>query len=507
MDSVFRPAALLMSGRAVGFVATFAVPIVLARVFSQSDFGTYKQVFLIYATLMGIAPLGMAESLYYFLPGSSRDARALAANSLIFLGATGLLCMVAVWALRSPIAHWFGNPPLAGDVPIVGVFLAFSLGAVLLEVVMTARKRFKSASVTYAVSDSLRAMFYLVPVAAFGGLIALLWGAVAFAAARFAVTAAYLRREFGRGFRPDTGLLRRQLGYSLPFALAVLVEVVQNNLHLYAVGYYFDAASFAVYSVGCLQIPLVDLMMTSTSNVMMVQMREQIQAQDTGAVLATWRDTTVKMGLIFIPLVGGLVTLARPLIITLFTARYAASVPLFAVGVTAVLLATVMTDSVLRVYAETRYLIFANVVRLAFVAASVSWFLGRYGLIGAVIVTVLAGALFKALGLVRIKFLFRCPLSLLLPWGALLRTLALTAIAAAPAAALQIAFPLPALPALLAGGALYAVACFAVFYFWAPLSRADRSAFLSWAGRPFLGVARALRRPRASIETAGRGAP
>ena len=59
---------VLVGGRAVGFVAAFAIPVVLARVFTTSEFGTYKQLFLLFSTLFGIAQLGMAESLYYFLP-------------------------------------------------------------------------------------------------------------------------------------------------------------------------------------------------------------------------------------------------------------------------------------------------------------------------------------------------------------------------------------------------------------------------------------------------------
>jgi hypothetical protein len=56
---------LLVAGRAVGFAAAFAIPVVLARLFDRAEYGTYKQLFLVFATLYGLAQLGMAESLYY----------------------------------------------------------------------------------------------------------------------------------------------------------------------------------------------------------------------------------------------------------------------------------------------------------------------------------------------------------------------------------------------------------------------------------------------------------
>src|SRR5579863_5693913 len=84
-DSVFKPALLLMSGRTIAFAATFFIPLVLARVFDQAQFGTYKQLFLIWSTVYSIGQLGMATSLYYFLPRTPRLGGAYAANSLLFL--------------------------------------------------------------------------------------------------------------------------------------------------------------------------------------------------------------------------------------------------------------------------------------------------------------------------------------------------------------------------------------------------------------------------------------
>jgi len=49
-ESVFRPALLLMSGRTLAFVATFFIPVVLTRIFDPAQFGTYKQLFLVFST-------------------------------------------------------------------------------------------------------------------------------------------------------------------------------------------------------------------------------------------------------------------------------------------------------------------------------------------------------------------------------------------------------------------------------------------------------------------------
>src|SRR5688572_29034842 len=90
--STFKPALMLMSGKAVAFVVTFFVPMLLVRMFSPTEFGTYKQFFLLIYMFYGIGQMGMAESLYYFLPGSPQGAGRYVVNSMLMLAATGIAC-------------------------------------------------------------------------------------------------------------------------------------------------------------------------------------------------------------------------------------------------------------------------------------------------------------------------------------------------------------------------------------------------------------------------------
>ena len=484
-DSIFRPAFMLMAGRAVGFVVAFAIPIVLVRVFSQSEFGTYKQLFLIYTTLYAIAQVGMAESLYYFLPGGSKDAGRYVSNALLALSLAGLACIGGLWGLSGYLGRWLNNPGLAPYIPLVGLYLLFMLAATVLEIGMTARKRHLHAFCAYALSDLSRAGLCILPVLMFGGLTALMLGSVAFAALRLGATVWYMRGEFAGETRPDAALLKQQLAYALPFAMAILIDSLQSNLHMYVVSYHFDAATFAIYSVGCLQVPMVDFMMTSTSSVMMVRMREHLHADDHDAVLTLWNDTTRKLALVFIPLVGVLLVTAGKLIEFLFTDRYADSAPLFMVWSTTILLTALMTDSILRVYAETRYLIFMNLVKLIFIACTINWALSAMGrVMRAVLVTLTAMLLAKLLALARVSVLLQSGVARLLPWTALFRTAFIAVLAALPCFMLERVMRLPALPSLMILGFVYTAAYAMLLLAYGPLSAAERRSLLQWAQVP-----------------------
>jgi O-antigen/teichoic acid export membrane protein len=436
---------VLVGGRAIGFAAAFAIPVVLARVFTTSEFGTYKQLFLLFSTLFGIAQLGMAESLYYFLPRSvsgegeqssrdTADAGRHVANAVATIALAGAACLALLWANRGRLGAWLGNAQLSDYVVLLGLLLALMLVTTVFEIVMISRHQHVKAAVTYAVSDLARTLLFVVPAVGFRSLHGVLVGAVAFGILRLAAMLAYLRREFGRELRIDVKVWRRQLAYALPFALAVGIEVVQLNFHQYVVAARFDTATFAIYAVGCLQIPLVDLVMTSTVSVMMVQMAEHARTGDRRAALALWHDTVYKLAALLFPLAVFLFVAARPVIVALFTARYLASVPIFMVWTLTVLPAAFAVDGVLRVYAQTRFLLVMNLVRFALVVVLVLPLLSGFGLAGAVLVTLLATSVAKAIGAARITRLLGVGLADAVPWGRLLAVTARALAAAVPAA-------------------------------------------------------------------------
>jgi O-antigen/teichoic acid export membrane protein len=238
-------------------------------------------------------------------------------------------------------------------------------------------------------------------------------------------------REFRSELRVDVPVLRRQLAYALPFALAVGIEVLHLNWHQYAVASRFDAAAFAVYAVGCLQIPVVDLIVTSAVNVMMVEMAGA-RERSLGEALALWHDTIARLSFLIFPIAAFLLLMAHEVIVVLFTSAYEASVPIFMLWSLTILASVLAVDGVLRVFAQTRYLVVQNLVHLLIVAALAGTFLGYFGLVGAVLVTLLATAVVKTIAVARISRLMAVRLSHALPWRRLATAAACAALAGIP---------------------------------------------------------------------------
>jgi len=434
LTSTFRPALIVASGRVAGAAASFLVPLVLVRVLAQDDFGTYKQVFLLFATLFGIAQVGIAESLYYFIPGDPRNAGRYATNALLVLLFAGGVCALALAAGADLVARWMNNPDLAPMLPLLGIFLGLMLATAILEPALTSLGRVASTAAAYAASDFLRAALCLLPLLVVADLRSLLCGAILFGLLRLGGTVLILKRTLaGSGRSPaggavfDAALLRRQLAYALPFAAAIVLYAVQENLHQYVVASRVDAAAFAIYAVGCLQVPFVDTFYTSASSVMMVRMTAS--RADAGQVVAIWRDAARKLALVFFPMAGLFIVSAREVIHLLFTDAYLASAELFRLWVALIALSCVPVDAALRVCADTRFLMALYGLRLGIVALAIHPALTGFGLKGAMLVAILSAAVGKGVGLLRLAGLLGVTVRHVLPWRSLAGLLAATAAA------------------------------------------------------------------------------
>lgn len=387
-----------------GFSAgiTLLIPIALARTLSVSDYGTFKQFFLVSATLYLVLGLGVPQSLYYFLPRAEEgERRALITHTLSFMallggvGGAGLL-------LARPALFALGGEPLAEAALPLGLYVWFFLAGGALEPALTAQGRPGAAAVVYVVSDSLRAAAFIAPVLLGMGLAGSLWGAVAFALCRgLAAWVVLLRGAVGPAFRPS--LFREQLRYSLPYGAAMLVAMPQQQLHQYAVSLTSSPAVFAVYAVGCFNLPLVDLLYTPTTEILMYRLGEmERKGQRKEEAIHAFENAVGQLAFAFLPLALGLFAIAPSFLSLLYGPQYVEAAPILRVALAMVVLSILPVEGVLRARAKTRLLLFANLGKIGLSLPLVFGLLHALGPIGAMLGFVLTEAAHKAFLLVMV---------------------------------------------------------------------------------------------------------
>jgi O-antigen/teichoic acid export membrane protein len=431
-QSILSRARPLLVARLAGALITVAVPMVLARVLVPASYGTFKQAWLVASTLFLVLPMGITQSLYYFVPREPerRDrfvAQALWATTLLGAAATALLL-----AARPLVAAHFDNPELTRLLPWVAAFTGFILAGAALDLAWNANGRIGAAAIARVATEVTRAIAMIVGALLVGTVEGVFAGILVAAILRAAVAWIALGRE--HGLRIELGALRRQVAYALPFGVAFLVLVPQQQFHHYAVGAAVSASAYAIYAVGTFQLPIVDILYTPVSELLQLGIAQvEREGHPHRAGLALFHEAVLQLAFAFLPIAGLLLVVAPDLIGLFFSDAYLPATPVFRVAVLSVILAALPLEGVMRARAQNRFMLLLSIGKLAATVPLVLAGLAWSGPIGALTGWIFADAISRFVMLVRTARLFDVPFRSVLPKGPLARQLVATLLAMPPA--------------------------------------------------------------------------
>ncbi|HYP26974.1 MAG TPA: oligosaccharide flippase family protein [Blastocatellia bacterium] len=401
--SLTSRAAWILFAKTVAFGLSFALPLLLVRRLSLREFGLYKQVVLVLGTALTMLPLGFGMSAYYFLPRERERQGSIVWNVLLFYMLTAGAACLALWLLPGSLGLVFQSAELIDYAPLIGVAIMFWVFSSFLEVVAVAHQEARLATIFIIASQFSKGLLLLSSALAFGTVRALIWAAIIQGALQTVVMFFYLRSRFPRFWRAfDWPVMRSQLSYAVPLGLAGVLFSVQLDLHNYFVANRFDAATYAVYAIGCFQLPLIGILSESICSVMIPRV-SLLQKQDRRReIIELTARIMRKLAAIYFPLYAFLLVTGREFIVLLFTENYLASWPIFAVNLTLLPLSILVLDPILRAYAEQRYFLLRLRVGLIALLVVALWLASTYlSLVGIISVVVFASVVERVATAVR----------------------------------------------------------------------------------------------------------
>ena len=382
----------LASAKAVAFGLGFALPLILVRSLSQTEFGLYKQVFLLASTAITVLPFSFAMSAYYFLPRCADARGRVVFNIALFHLAVGGLAGLTLLAYPRLLEAIFHSHELVDHAHGLALLVFLVVATSILETVTIANGEIALAARlivgTYLVKTLLLlAAAWLVP-----SIEALITAATLHYVLQAALLFWYLGSRFPRFWAlADWPLMRAQLGYAVPLGAAATLSMAQLDLHSYFVARSFDAATFAIYAVGCFQLPFLYIVNESVGAVMIPAVsRLQLENQP-GEIVRLVARMMRKLAALYFPLYACLLVVGREFVTVLFTERYRESWPIFAVNLTLIpiCILTAACDPVLRAYpAYTALLVRIRIALVALLIVGLWAVTAHHWLLGAILVMV-----------------------------------------------------------------------------------------------------------------------
>ena len=492
---------VIMLSQSLSQATALVLGIILVRMISQQDFGTFRQVMLVYMFLAGVISLQLPNSLYYFVPklGAQQQRRLL----LQTMGVTGALALViAVLMLGGAefVARRFDNPDLAPLVRIMALYPFAERLVLLIPAYMISVDRALRGA-TYSVVAAVGRVGAVVTMLALGfDLPAVMWAMVAVAGMVALVGCVDVLRICPPGpWKFARDLLKEQLAYTWPLLATAVVGTVNLQLNQLLIAVFFNPEEYAVYSCGAIQLPVVDLITASLAAAMMPRLVTLAGEGRLADALYTWQEGARKASLVIFPCFAFCLVCGHDFIVALFGQDYALASWPFRVYLCALPVRVAVYAAMLRAVGQTKVIAIGAILALVtnVIASTALVLLGRGGLlsfIGPTIGTVLATWASWVYLLRKITRVTDTPLARVMRW----KELGIVLLVSAACAAVVAPIPLSGVP-LLAQVVIRAIICAVVFLLVLVVARLlseDEKEMLRW---PLVAYRRLCsRRPPAS---------
>jgi len=300
------------------------IGIILVRLISKQTFGTYRQAMLVYMFFAGVLSLQLYNSLYYFIPKFGLERRrALLLQTFLIKFVTALFIGGVMFFGAGVIAKIFNNPELVPLIRILALYpfverlvilipafmitvdRAFRAGAYVLAM---ATGRIATVTIMFTLGFQISAVMW--SVVAIGGLVALV-GCVDM-----------LRFSTGGEWRLDRNLLIEQLKYSWPLLATATAGTINVQWDRFLISTFFDPETYAVYSCGAIELPVITLVTMSLGIAMMPNLVTMAEHGKIVNAVHTWQEAARKSSFIIFPCFVFFLMFGYDLMVILYTQDY-----------------------------------------------------------------------------------------------------------------------------------------------------------------------------------------
>ena len=394
----------LLFAKVVGFGLSFVLPLLVYRILTKAEVGTYNQVFLVIVTVSAILPFGVSMSAFYYLSRDKIRKPFYIFNILFFNFFTGGIAFVFLNLYPDILEDLFKNPEMTKFAPQIGLVIWLWVFSTFFETVAIANQEARIATIFIISAQLSKAVFMISAVWYWGTVGAMLNAASVQAVLETLALFVYLNSRFkGYWHSFDKNLFFGQLKYAIPFGLMGILWTLQIDIHNYFIGFRFTEEEYAVYRAGCFELPLLFLLQEAISSVMIPRMSELQAKNDRREMINLTVRAIEKLSLAYFPAFMFFLITANTFITTLFTKEYAESVPIFMINIILLPTAVFILDPIVRAYSELgRFVLQVRIFIVALLIATLYYGIHHFNLVGMVIIVVVTSLLDRLITSIKI---------------------------------------------------------------------------------------------------------
>ena len=408
----------LLSGSTIERFGAIGLAMVLSRLLSIQDWGSYRQTLLVFQMAAPLLGLGLSKALFYFLPGKEGRNRGILVENLIPLGITGTgYAAFMMLGGNVLLAKLFNNPVLEITLLVTAPIAIFQLLSSCVGSCLISSEKVFPAAIFNASTKIFVIVAILIAVYFSPSLLSALWAQII---ALGAVTCLGISMMFSycRNGTPTLRGIKSQVNYGIPLGISSMIGALSVNTDRAMVSGSCSLEEYAIYDNGALQLPLVGIITGSMTSILLVDYRVMLaEGQREKEILALMHRATLKSGMVLIPTMFFLLCVAPDFMATVFGEKYRDSATVFRIYLLLLPIRTTVLGAIALAAGKTKSLAAMSVVTIIS-NIILNWVAIRYfGYIGCAAATVFVTYSVSAVGRAYIsQQVVKCSMFEFLPW-------------------------------------------------------------------------------------------
>ena len=317
----------------IGYALRLVLPYFLVRLLSVADFGSYRQFFLIEMYFDALFQLGLNQALYYFIPRDVKNAGAYFLNTVLMNLGVFSVAFLAMGVFSGRLSEWLNIPILKSGFWLLVPYVTMQMLVAACDSYFNARRAVKAAAFFEIFGQTFVSAACVTTAVVTRNLHSVLMALVAARAFHLAAMAGYLHFRL-HGLRAERyfGGMGEQIRYGVVLGFGGTLMSQLTKLHDFVVSHYYGTESYAIYSAGCTELPVIQMFTQSVAVVVLGKFAQLEQQKDWAGTRELWRRVQTSSYAVAVPATLLFVVLAKPIIHFMFTDAYAAAVPIFQIN-------------------------------------------------------------------------------------------------------------------------------------------------------------------------------
>jgi len=360
---------------------------VFARLLPYETMATYKQTIMAYEFAVPFLTIGIPNSMYYFLSGATKRQRGIILDNLALLLVMGsLFSFFLLCGGTSLLMKRFSNPELEKTLSLFIIYPLVTFPLLSLNAVLIIYERI-NLSVCYTLGTKIMMTLTLIAVCVFTkDARMLVLTRVVYAVFCMPVLLFIVFHVVKSGFDfPRLKKMFEVLKFSIPLGISSSFGSVCRQLGGIIVASTCLPEAYSIFSVGSFEVPIIGVFTTSVNTIILADMIKECKNGRKETAHSLFRLASEQSALFIFPCFLFLLLNSKDIIITLFSDKYLASTPIFAVFQLVMPFRIVVFGTAFMALGKTKMIMYRTIIQLIFELVTCIYFTNVFGPVGAAI--------------------------------------------------------------------------------------------------------------------------